>query len=197
MLTDAARSTHDDHLAVSSRRVSRAPRHVVYAEPGRERERTTVSQTLIRRDPSPPRLSYAPPARESRSTTIIQHAPPPRPISPPKSYTPPRRSRVEVVSVQQEARASKGSVARSSVAKRDRSSRGHDIEKEIVRERVIDRGERLDDRPEYDSYRYVEPPARKSKSIIESQPRVSGRVVERERVLVEDGGRRREYFRRG
>lgn len=64
-------------------------------------------------------------------------------------------------------------------------------------------------RNEYDTYRYVEAPRdqryleedrmdrRRSRSITyETNPRTSGRLVERERVVVEDGGRRREYYRR-
>ena len=66
--------------------------------------------------------------------------------------------------------------------------------------------------PEYDTYRYVEASPkreeqryvdeerlerRRSRSITyESNPRLSGSVTEREWVVVEDGGRRREYYRR-
>lgn len=87
------------------------------------------------------------------------------------------------------------------------------IERERIRERIAPplppspkRG--ADD---YDTYRYVEAPSpppnryaeeegmarRRSRSITyETNPRTSNRVVERERVVVEDGGRRREYYRR-
>lgn len=55
-------------------------------------------------------------------------------------------------------------------------------------------------REEYETYRYVEPPKREEerrRSITyESNPRMSGRVTERERVVVEDGGRRQEYYRK-
>jgi hypothetical protein len=73
-------------------------------------------------------------------------------------------------------------------------------------------------REEYDTYQYVEAPSpppgprislddrgmgmggmdrRRSRSITyESNPRVSNRVMERERVVVEDAGRRREFYRR-
>jgi len=71
-------------------------------------------------------------------------------------------------------------------------------------------------REEFETYRYVhgsghmeQPPMapvvheevqrRRSRSITyESNPRVSGRVTERERVVIEDdgSGRRREYYRR-
>lgn len=58
--------------------------------------------------------------------------------------------------------------------------------------------------PAYDTYRYVEAPKtdyqdgrNRSRSLTyESNPRHSGRVVERERVVIEDGGRRREYYRK-
>ena len=74
---------------------------------------------------------------------------------------------------------------------------GHETVIERERERIVDHP-RPKHSPDFETYRYVEPPVRRSRSIIESQPQVSlGRVVERERVLVEDGGRRREYFRRG
>jgi len=67
-------------------------------------------------------------------------------------------------------------------------------------------------REEYETYRYVEAPSppprmsleggmdrRRSRSITyESNPRVGSRVMERERerVVVEDAGRRREFYRR-
>jgi len=53
-----------------------------------------------------------------------------------------------------------------------------------------------------DAYRYVEPTGledrRRSRSITyETNPRLSARrLVERERVVVEDQGRRREFYRR-
>lgn len=59
--------------------------------------------------------------------------------------------------------------------------------------------------PEYETFRYVKGPTgeeerderRRSRSITyESNPRMSGRLVERERVVIEDGGRRREYYRK-
>lgn len=82
-------------------------------------------------------------------------------------------------------------------------------ERERVRLRTPEPAPRKED---YDTYRYVESPQRReeqrnadeerverrrSKSITyESNPRSSGRVTERERVVIEDGGRRREYYRR-
>lgn len=79
--------------------------------------------------------------------------------------------------------------SRVSVGGGKRRSRAEEvyIERERVRERVV---------PEpVDTYRYVEAPGaerRRSRSITyETNPRLSGRLVERERVVVEDGGRRR------
>ena len=78
------------------------------------------------------------------------------------------------------------------------------IERERIREKMAPPPPQSPRRSEheYDTYRSVEPPRdegmeRRSRSITyETNPRVSGRVVERERVVVEDGGRRREYYRR-
>jgi hypothetical protein len=74
------------------------------------------------------------------------------------------------------------------------------IERERVRERFVPDSPRKE---EYETYRYVEAPKEdnrhRSKSITyETNPRASGRTIERERerVVVEDGGRRREYYRR-
>ena len=115
-------------------------------------------------------------------------------------------------------RASKVSVSVSNAnTKRSRrGSRGGEevyIERERVRER-IDPGPEMRRSVEMaPAYRYVEgtgPPRaseryieedgrRRSRSITyETNPRVSARTVERERerVVVEDGGRRREYYRR-
>lgn len=82
------------------------------------------------------------------------------------------------------------------------------IERERIRERVSP------PRKEYDTFRYVEGPnptreyggmgegeerveRKRSRSITyQSNPRLSGRVTERERVVVEDGGRRREFYRK-
>ena len=83
-------------------------------------------------------------------------------------------------------------------------SRRGDVEEEIVRERIR---ERLAPVPpkDYDTYQDVEAPREQTERIersrsrsitYETNPRLSGRLVERERVVVEDGGRRREYYRR-
>jgi len=82
------------------------------------------------------------------------------------------------------------------------SSRG-EVDEYIERERIRERGP--PPKEEYETYRYVEAPRaeqerierRRSRSITyETNPRLSGRLVERERVVVEDNGRRREYYRR-
>lgn len=101
-----------------------------------------------------------------------------------------------------------------SVTKKSRhGSRGGEevyIERERVRERLppVERQSQ-----EYETFRYVEAPKparreyegageerverRRSRSITyQTNPRMSGRVTERERVVVEDGGRRREYYRK-
>jgi hypothetical protein len=99
-------------------------------------------------------------------------------------------------------RASRASVSGSNANTR-KSRRGGAEEVYIERERVR---ERIDPGPEprrsvemAPAYRYVEGTGepRRSRSITyETNPRVSARTVERERVVVEDGGRRREYYRR-
>ena len=91
----------------------------------------------------------------------------------------------------------------SNKGKSRRGGSRSDVEEYIERERVR---ERLSPKePDYDTFRYVEAPRaeqerierRRSRSITyETNPRHSGRLVERERVVVEDGGRRREYYRR-
>lgn len=106
------------------------------------------------------------------------------------------------------SRASVG-VSNAPTKKSKRGSRGGEevyIERERVRER-IDPGPERSSVEMVPAYRYVEgagPPRgieeeemRRSRSITyETNPRMSARTVERERVVVEDGGRRREYYRR-
>jgi hypothetical protein len=111
-------------------------------------------------------------------------------------------------------RASRASVSVSN-ANSKRSRRGGEevyIERERVRERIDPGPEPRGSVEMVPAYRYVEgaggPPRtsdryleeegrRRSRSITyETNPRVSARTVERERVVVEDGGRRREYYRR-
>jgi len=91
-------------------------------------------------------------------------------------------------------------------AKKAKSRGGEDIYIERERERVvIPKPVPVPTREEYETYRYVKGPEReedreerrRSRSITyESNPRVSGRVTERERVVIEDGGRRKEYYRK-
>lgn len=83
-------------------------------------------------------------------------------------------------------------------------------EREIVAARPVNKdfGKKRES-ADYDSYRYVEAPktvgfvddgtgpmARSRSITYETNPRYSGRVAERERVVVEAGGRRREYYRK-
>jgi hypothetical protein len=90
----------------------------------------------------------------------------------------------------------------SNKGKSRRGSERGDVEEEIVRERIRERLTPVPPKEDYDTYRYVEAPReqterKRSRSITyETNPRLSGRLVERERVVVEDGGRRREYYRR-
>ena len=98
--------------------------------------------------------------------------------------------------------------SRISISNKGRSRRGSskgDIVEYVERERIRDRIRPPSPQEEYETYRYVEAPRveqekldrRRSRSITyETNPRLSGRLVERERVVVEDGGRRREYYRR-
>jgi len=100
-----------------------------------------------------------------------------------------------------------------SVSKKSRhgSRGGEEVYIERERERVrLPPVEKPRQSQEYDTYRYVEGTGprgsylesedlerRRSRSITyETNPRVSGRVTERERVVIEDDGRRREYYRR-
>jgi hypothetical protein len=104
---------------------------------------------------------------------------------------------VSVEETRSSPRASKVSVGGGKGKSRHGSSRGgEEVYIERERERV-----RMAPEQEYDTYRYVEAPKRESMDVgrrrsrsitYETNPRLSGRVVERERVVVEDGGRRRE-----
>jgi hypothetical protein len=130
----------------------------------------------------------------------------------------PRIELVEVEERRSTPRASRVSVSVSNAnPKRSRrSSRGgEEVYIERERERVrLDPGpeprrsaevmvpayRHVEGAPPRASDRYIEPEGlemRRSRSITyETNPRMSGRLVERERVVVEDGGRRREYYRR-
>ncbi len=161
----------------------------------------TVSETIIRERPGSPIIHTASPP------------PPPRSIRAPS----PQPLRIELVSVEEGRSESSGPrTSRASVSNKGKSKRGSsrggsdrgEIEEYIERERIRERMPPPSPEPrreEYETYRYVEAPRveqerierRRSRSITyESNPRLSGRLVERERVVVEDGGRRREYYRR-
>lgn len=93
----------------------------------------------------------------------------------------------------------------SNKGKSRRGSSKGEVEEYIERERIRERIAPPPPKEEYETYRYVEAPRveqermerKRSRSITyETNPRLSGRLVERERVVVEDGGRRREYYRR-
>jgi hypothetical protein len=127
---------------------------------------------------------------------------------------------VEVEERRSSPRASKVSVnvSNANTKRSHRGSRGGEevyIERERVRERIDPGPEPRVSVEMVPAYRYVEgtggPPRaseryieeesgrRRSRSITyETNPRMSARTVERERerVVVEDGGRRREYYRR-
>ena len=195
------RSDEDDDVSYSNRRA--APKKVVWNDPkSATRARTRVSETIVRAQ-RPAQDIQAPPPKTSEEP-VVKAATPPRAPSPPKE-------RIELVSVE-EARAGSPSTSRASVSagkgKSRRESRGGE-EVYIEREREIVRMPPPEKREAYETYRYVEAPKdqryleeerverRRSRSITyETNPRMSGRVVERERVVIEDGGRRREYYRR-
>ena len=182
-----------------------APRHVVWNDPkSATRARTRVSETVVRAE-RPAQYIQAPSPRTS--TPVIRAATPPRLLRAPS----PARERIELVSVE-EAKSNSPRTSRVSVSggkgRSRHGSRGGE-EVYIERERETVRMPPPEKRDEYDTYRYVEVPRdqryleedrmerRRSRSITyETNPRMSGRMVERERVVVEDGGRRREYYRR-
>ena len=137
--------------------------------------------------------------------------------------TPPPVPRIELVEVEEERRGSPRasrvsvSVSNANTKKSRHASRGGEevyIERERVRERIDPGPEPRRSVEMAPAYRYVEgaggPPRasdryieeegmRRSRSITyETNPRMSARTMERERerVVVEDGGRRREYYRR-
>jgi len=168
--------------------------------PARHRHR--VSETVIRERRDTSRAAQyvqAPPPRAS--TPIIRPATPPRIMPAPSPPSP----RIELVNVEEDRRSSPRTsrVSVSTGRKRRTSRAGEEVYIERERERVRLPQEK---REEYDTYRYVPGPTpdrqesedlRRSRSITyETNPRHSQRIIERERVVVEDGGRRREYYRR-
>lgn len=168
---------------------SRAPRRKVVAYiPERRSER--ISETIIRDRPA--QYVQAPRA----STPVI------RPVTPPRSIRASSPARIELVSVE-ETRSSPRTSRVSVTGGKGKSRGGRD---EVYIERTRDTVLRVPE-PDYDTYRYVEAPGkpqlyleegrRRSRSITyETNPRLSGRLVERERVVVENDGRRREYYRK-
>jgi len=162
-----------------------------------ERSSTRISETIIRDRPA----QYVQAPRSS--APLIRPATPPRSI---RSASPPA-TRIELVSVEESRSSPRTSRVSVSGGKgKRREGRGtEEVYIERERERVRLKPAEL----EYDTYRYIEAPMkeqryledgierRRSRSITyETNPRLSGRLVERERVVVEDGGRRREYYRR-
>jgi len=192
------RADDDDDIVISNRRVAR--RKVVYPPPHESTSRTRISQTIIAQQ-RPAQYITTP-----RSST-------PKIVRAPSDPTP----RIEFVSVE-EARGGnspRGSRVSVSGSKRhgrhgSRAGEGRDVYIERERERVVARPER-ERSGEYDTYRYIDAPPqqqketrflqeapreRRSRSITyETNPRHSARLVERERVVVEDEGRRREFYR--
>ncbi|EKD17281.1 uncharacterized protein L3040_008925 [Drepanopeziza brunnea f. sp. 'multigermtubi'] len=175
-----------------------------------------------RRTPTPPPAPK--PIEAPPDPKPIEAPPDPKPPTP--SGSP---SRIELVSVEEDfrrpgsARSSRVSVSHAGTKKSSHSRHGSRagggggggeevyIERERVRERMVPAPTPP---PPPDTFRYVpgsgylvdarpddRAERRRSRSITyETHPRVSsGRVVERERVVIEDeggGGRRREYYRR-
>ncbi|KAG4443033.1 hypothetical protein IFR05_001487 [Cadophora sp. M221] len=137
----------------------------------------------------------------------------PSPVPIPSS--PPSPARLELVSVEEDTRRASPRGSRVSVSTHKKSRHGSRGGEEVYIERERERV-RLPpvekQREEFETYRYVhgsghmeqQPPAlqeeiqrRRSRSITyESNPRASGRLTERERVVIEDDGRRKEYYRR-
>ncbi|KAF8851452.1 hypothetical protein BDZ45DRAFT_766738 [Acephala macrosclerotiorum] len=174
------------------------------------KQRTRITETTISRSPK-----YVPPRPRSPSPIIKPPTPPPKSPTPkPIVPSPPSQPTIELVSVEEDRSTTTGPrSSRVSVSKKSRhGSRGGEevyIERERVRERLTP------PEPEYNTFRYVEAPMpprverrgdegleervekKRSRSITyQTNPRTSGRLTERERVVVEDGGRRREYYRK-
>ncbi|RFU31343.1 hypothetical protein B7463_g4992, partial [Scytalidium lignicola] len=200
----------DDDDVVANRRTTTTRQQIVYAPPPAS-PRTRITQTLPAQYVNPP----------SPSTPIVRPVTPPRVIRTAPSRS---NSRVEVVSVPKTRASPRTSGISVNGSKRrsrhgSRSSRiGDDVfieqDRQIVlaaKERLRDEsGSRSRERREYGDYhypgsaspresRYLEegPSARRSTVVIkETNPKSSGRLVESTRIVVEDGGRRREYYRR-
>lgn len=180
---------------------------VVFSNRKHPRHRTHVTETTVRRHssqqyiespPSPP-----PPVMRPMTPPLVVTVPIHAPSPPP----PPSPARIELVSVEEDLKSVRSSRAGTKKSRHGGSSRGGE-EVYIEREREVQRRRpspipQVVEKEPYDTYRYVPGVApereerRRSRSITyESSPRVSGRLTERERVVIEDDGRRREYYRR-
>lgn len=191
--------------------VDRRPARKVYvaaslpSPPRRSVTRTRISDTVIIAEP--PAAQYVQgPARASVPKIVKAPTPPPAPV--------PAPTRVELVEVEEEhssPHASRSSVNRRSSRRKSRGLEEREVYIERERERIRGLGRQSPQPPPLpaEQYRYVEglqketrfledsPRRTRSRSITyETNPRHSGRVHERERVVIEDEGRRREFYQR-
>jgi len=184
---------------------------VVFANRRHRRRRSrVVSETVITSRPTQQYIS-APP---TPPPVVIKPAPSPSPPPLAPVPSPPSPARIELVSVEEDIRRASPRGSRISVSTQRKSRHGSRGGEEVYIERERERV-RLPPvekpRDELETFRYVHgsghmespPPMqeeiqrRRSRSITyETNPRSSGRVTERERVVIEDGGRRKEYYRR-
>jgi len=156
-----------------------------------ERRTEHVSQTIIHDRPA----QYIQAPRSSRSSVII------RPATPPAALPPPTSPRLELISVEETTRASprhsRVSVSVGKGRSRHGSRSGEEVYIEREREVVMTQPP---PRQDYETYRYVGgvpkslPSEGRGVMTYGSNPRHSGRVVERERIVIEDdtGRRNRE-----
>ncbi|RDW64205.1 hypothetical protein BP5796_10707 [Coleophoma crateriformis] len=188
--------------------VDRRPARKVYIaavtpSPRRSVTRTRISDTVIVAQPPAAQYVQAP-ARTS--VPKIVKAPTPPPPAPT-----PAPARVELVEVEEahSPRASRTSVSRRSSRRKSRGGEEREVYIERERERIRGLGRQSPQHPPMEQYRYVEgvqketrfleesPYRARSRSITyETNPRHSGRIHERERVVIEDDGRRREFYQR-
>jgi hypothetical protein len=202
-------------IAAANRNPTGRPKwedEVVFANRPRRRSRTDIVETTIVKQSHRPSAEYIPAPPSPKPKPIIRPATPPKALRAP---SPPET--IALVRVEEDRKPVPSSPPTSksstSVSKKSRrGSRGGEevyIERERIRERMAPPPPSpRRSKQEYDMY--VEAPSsparyseeermvgRRSRSITyETNPRMSGRVVERERVVVEDRGRRREYYRR-
>lgn len=162
---------------------------------------------LVRTVTPPKPLALLPaPAPESSLPEALPAVPsPPATSTPPAEPTP--ATRLELVSVVESSGDSPRASRTSVTGKKKRHSRD-EVYIERERETV-----RVDPRPrpskDIDVFQYIEQPSRRDRRVslesggrrsitYEANPRMSSRTIERERerVIIEDGGRRREYYRK-